>query len=279
MGGLANRLWHATAFIANALANNYRLVHFYFDDYYEFFSESLDRKDYPSQIRIKKNGFFNLLARLVIRVLLKVMVTFRISRLPFIQVIDYYRIDQEASPYNLNNDLFIKKAKTGLVMVRGWLFKDVENEKVYKDVLVRIWTPNKVYCERIERFYEKYRLQHDILIGVHMRRGDYKAFEGGKWYYEQEEYYLKLQEMAGLKEMDGKKIGFVLCSNEKVFDFPDTEKFTVFFEERHFIEDLYLLAKCDYIFGPPSTFSIWASFYGNTPLLTWTKKKSGNFNC
>lgn len=32
------------------------------------------------------------------------------------------------------------------------------------------------------------------------------------------------------------------------------------------IEDLYALSKCDYIFGPPSTFSMWASFYGEVPL-------------
>jgi len=34
----------------------------------------------------------------------------------------------------------------------------------------------------------------------------------------------------------------------------------------HFIEDLYTLASCDYIIGPPSTFTMWASFYGRVPL-------------
>jgi hypothetical protein len=33
------------------------------------------------------------------------------------------------------------------------------------------------------------------------------------------------------------------------------------------VGDLYALAQCDYIFGPVSTFSQWASFYGNKPLL------------
>jgi hypothetical protein len=31
--------------------------------------------------------------------------------------------------------------------------------------------------------------------------------------------------------------------------------------------DLHALARCDYIFGPQSTFPQWASFYGNKPLL------------
>lgn len=34
----------------------------------------------------------------------------------------------------------------------------------------------------------------------------------------------------------------------------------------HFIEDMYTLAECDYIFGPPSTYTMWASFYGKRPL-------------
>ena len=35
---------------------------------------------------------------------------------------------------------------------------------------------------------------------------------------------------------------------------------------RHFITDLYCMASCDGIIGPPSTFSQWASFYGKVPL-------------
>ena len=31
--------------------------------------------------------------------------------------------------------------------------------------------------------------------------------------------------------------------------------------------DLHALARCDYIFGPQSTFTQWASFYGNKPLF------------
>jgi len=33
------------------------------------------------------------------------------------------------------------------------------------------------------------------------------------------------------------------------------------------VGDMCALAKCDYIFGPLSTFSMWASFYGNKPLF------------
>lgn len=32
------------------------------------------------------------------------------------------------------------------------------------------------------------------------------------------------------------------------------------------VEDLYALSRCNYIMGPPSTFTMWASFIGDVPL-------------
>ena len=43
-------------------------------------------------------------------------------------------------------------------------------------------------------------------------------------------------------------------------------QFEVYTETGHLIEDLYCLAKCDYLMGPNSTYTSWASIYGNVPL-------------
>ena len=63
----------------------------------------------------------------------------------------------------------------------------------------------------------------------------------------------------------GKKIGFVICSNDDVTLTIPTQS-VAFYPRGIFIEDLYTLAGCDYIIGPPSTFSQWASYYGNKPI-------------
>lgn len=58
---------------------------------------------------------------------------------------------------------------------------------------------------------------------------------------------------------------FLLCSNEP----QDAEAFAGFpvtFGTGELVEDLYALAGCDFLLGPPSTFTIWASFYGTVPL-------------
>jgi hypothetical protein len=38
----------------------------------------------------------------------------------------------------------------------------------------------------------------------------------------------------------------------------------------HLVEDMYAFAGCDYLVGPPSTFTTWASFYGQVPLCRLT---------
>ena len=67
----------------------------------------------------------------------------------------------------------------------------------------------------------------------------------------------------------GKKTKFLICSDEE----QDTQIFTsakieFCFRSGHMIENLYSLAECDYIVSPPSTYGMWASFYGKTPLYT-----------
>jgi hypothetical protein len=61
------------------------------------------------------------------------------------------------------------------------------------------------------------------------------------------------------------KVGFLLCSNGEL-DLSEFNGLSVFRPTNHFIEDMYSLAACDYIVGPPSTYSAWASFVGDTPL-------------
>lgn len=62
------------------------------------------------------------------------------------------------------------------------------------------------------------------------------------------------------------KVSFLVCSNEQLgkHEFPGL---SLGFGPGFPVEDLYALANCDYVFGPPSTYSQWASFYGDTPLL------------
>ena len=64
---------------------------------------------------------------------------------------------------------------------------------------------------------------------------------------------------------EGQPVRFMVCSNEKQ-DLSQFEGLDVAFGPGHPVEDMYAFAECDYILGPPSTFTMWSSFYGNKPL-------------
>lgn len=100
------------------------------------------------------------------------------------------------------------------------------------------------------------------LVGVHVRRGDYSKWQGGKYYFHLDDYYsfmsvLSLQIPNAL---------FVICSNEN-FEFENPSKLRITYSKGNALADLFLLSSCEYILGPPSTFSGWAAFAGNSNIL------------
>lgn len=93
------------------------------------------------------------------------------------------------------------------------------------------------------------------IIGVHIRRGDYKFFNNGEWYYSDEEYAMWMRKLAS-----DRHVKFLICSNEKVdLGFYQKKGLDVCRIGSNAIEDLCLLSMCDYIMGPPSTYSLWAA--------------------
>lgn len=66
---------------------------------------------------------------------------------------------------------------------------------------------------------------------------------------------------------EGKKCIFLICSNEPVNETNYPTALQLITGNRHFITDLHCLAACDAIIGAPSTFSLWASFYGKVPYV------------
>lgn len=98
-----------------------------------------------------------------------------------------------------------------------------------------------------------------ILVGVHARRGDYETYEGGKYFYSWDFYLQKIKEMESMLGGNN-KVKFILFSNEKA---PSTfkSKNLIISSEPWYI-DHHLMSQCDYLMGPPSTFTIWAGFLG-----------------
>jgi hypothetical protein len=107
---------------------------------------------------------------------------------------------------------------------------------------------------------------HTLLVGVHIRRGDYAKWLGGLHYHSWEQYYEWLSQIHNILLRKGHKPSYLLCSDES----PPSNIFStlpVIVGQRSPMTDLYALASCKLVLGPPSSFGSWASFYGEVPRI------------
>ena len=107
------------------------------------------------------------------------------------------------------------------------------------------------------------RRQANLVVGIHIRQGDYREWNGGKYFYSIAEYATMMRRVQS--DLAGRDVTFVVCGNTKL-DRADFTGLNVRFGTGHLIEDMYALAETDLLIGPPSTFSGWASLWGNVPL-------------
>jgi hypothetical protein len=164
---------------------------------------------------------------------------------------------------DLGSDAFLDVLRRHRVVVlQDWFFRTPEGCERHRDAIVRHLTPYRPYLDRAAAVAERARTGGATTVGVHIRRGDYDTYKDGRYFWSPAEYRLLMERAAAGIEGHTR---FVLCSDEPV----SLEEFAgldVLRGEGHELVDLHTLAACDRILGPPSTYSSWASYYGDTPL-------------
>jgi hypothetical protein len=141
------------------------------------------------------------------------------------------------------------------------MLRDSGNLQKHASIIREFFRPVEPYRSTVRHLIDEARAAADVLVGVHIRRGDYRSFLGGIWHYADEVYADKMRQVQTYYANMGKTCAFLICSNE-VTDRSNFKDLLVISGQRHFIVDLYSLAECDVIIGPPSTFSQWSAFYG-----------------
>ena len=149
------------------------------------------------------------------------------------------------------------------VFLSGWRFRDPRLLVKHAVKIKRFFSPVSEYQEQVSRLVKDARKNCEILVGLHIRRGDYEKWKSGKYFYSLEEYVEITQRLIALYPQ--RNVGFLICSNQTV-ERSSFKNLKVHISICSPIVDLYALSECDLLIGPPSTFTQWASFYGNTPL-------------
>lgn len=273
-GRLANRLWQTSHFLANAIEYGYTVYYPCFDEYYDFFDESIRENTSKAPLRIvRTNRLAKALLKQAGNIAWVLFAKLHIQRLNLIwaELVLHQGYEVGIPDYDMNNRSFTEKAKGKVLFVWGWLPRDHQHVRVHRQRIVQFWQPNACYSRAASSLVASARGSCDRVIGVHIRRGDYQYFNSGIWYFDDSRYAEVLRQIVQLEQFRGLNVGFILCSNDAVC----SEQFgglTVWSGQRHVMVDLCLLSLCDYIVGPPSTFSSWAGYVGRKPLLTLATK-------
>ena len=153
----------------------------------------------------------------------------------------------------------ILKHKKSIILVKSWYFRCNDYISMYRDYFVKKYTPINLNSEEYNNIKNQFK-NYDLKVGIHIRRGDYKEWNDGLYYYEDDVYYDIIEQFSNLYK--NKKILFILFSNEEINLKPN---YDYIISKCKWYEDHSLMSICDYLIGPPSTFTSWASFIGNVP--------------
>src|ERR1051326_938612 len=262
-GQLGNILYVYSNLIGRAIESDLKLANTALDNYADLFPATagdLFCRFPPTKSRIRatrrRRRFIYHLVHFAARILSQLRLD-----LPFIRQIP---IRDWVTEINLGDPQLLAAAKPGqLLLLRGWLFRDIPAVQKHADEIRKFFRPREEYLQNVEAIIKRAREGVDVLVGVHIRHGILYYANVREYFYPTVRYVEMMHEIVGL--FPNQRVGFLICS-----DWPqDPElfsRFRVSFGSNHLIEDLYAFARCDYLVGPPSTFTVWASFYGNVPL-------------
>jgi hypothetical protein len=263
-GQLGNQLMLFSKFITLSLEENLDLMNPTFAEYGDSFTYF--EKNPLSEIPQKKLFWSKGNTRTWLFPHLMRLLAFATEHLAFLRTrYEVVRAGQ-GKKFNLADQEFIEQCRNKTVFfLDGWPRLQVNYKANYANRLREIFTPLSKHRRVISAREKEGRQLGEILIGVHVRQGDYRFWENGKYFFESEMYVGVMDRVKSM--FQDKQISFFVASDEvqekKLFD-----RHAVVFGGEDAIEDMYTLAACDYIIAPPSTFSAWASFYGKTPRYT-----------
>lgn len=231
---MCNRIWSFASIIAHAVLFKEKLLVFDFVEYIEDFPE-INSVKYVHFVKSQMEQRF------------------------------YYLFFRIFKKFGLLSN-YISDSKTKkLAYIDGWDYRHdyINLDKVHNQIY-QMFYPQIFVADFCIALFAKERKDTDLIIGFHLRRGDYKEWRNGFYYYEDEVILNYMSQILSIFKM--KKVKFFIASNENI-NVDNFREYNCFKNlNNSSINDLFSLGLCDFIIGPPSSYSMWASFYGKKPL-------------
>lgn len=252
-GGLCNRLTHAAAFLAASKEFGFPVIHAPLARY---------KKKLPvvtnNIICLSPYNKFHSVTAFAQTTTSRVVRSCCRKYLKKQSVRNVTSIPTEYSNISLIQEDILNKAKHSLLCFDfGWptIPQDLA-EKHKNTVLQQLQFPT-IDSNAVRHEFESIDKRKGDIIGLHIRRGDYQHIKNGQYFWSIEEYKKLIERIT---KSTGNQV--VICSNEPL-NLHDWKDLPIYYFQPDQIKDIIRLSLCDYVIGPPSTFSAWAAFMGN----------------
>jgi len=265
-GRLANQLWLATSLYAYCLEKGYEYNNYVFYPYYNYYGHRSGNW-FIDKILVKLPSKLGIVVYRVwaqcIRILNKKRILYDRKKeflLPPTDVIEKFCLEE------LNK---VDRTKTDRFYFWGWVFRNPVGLEKYRSEIKKYFWPIEKYAIQINDCITKAKASGKVLVGVHIRQGDFKTWQGGIYYFSIEEVREILDDFLASRKEPHNYI-FLICSDEKI----DEKVFVginYIIGPGNLISDLYSLAGCQVIFGPGGTFSPWAAYYGGVNYIRFSR--------
>lgn len=168
-----------------------------------------------------------------------------------------------------------KMLKHRHIVVSGWFVRYYDLFLKYREEICDLFTLDEQYTtpvrkkmQEVEKLSTLNSPLSTLRLGVHIRRGDYAKWRNGQFFYSDEIYAAYINRFVEMHQ--DKSVHVYLSTNDPSVT---EERFQLLCQKAHIHclggsapEDLFMLSECDYLIGPPSTFSLVAAMYRDIPL-------------
>ncbi len=279
-GQLANQLWNYMSIYAYCLHKGFECRNYCFFEYGQYFSIPVSNtfidfiffRSFPIACRI----FSFEIAKKIWRKAYKISA--KLIKMAHPISIIYSRTTRDSlgtyllpPSYASKKELHVLEEGNSSIYFDGWLFRNPKGIIDYRSEIIEHLKPRAQIRKGVREIMSPLRHQFALVIGIHIRQGDYKEFKGGRFFIEQQRVRQILNEYIQQFKVNKETTCFVVCSNGEI-DFSCFNGLNMVKSGKNFIEDLFILASCDLIIGSDSTFGSFASYYGNIPHIVFKKE-------
>ncbi len=159
------------------------------------------------------------------------------------------------------------------IVVSGWNVRFYDLFLKYRKEICELFTLDEQYTAPVKEKMASpsvmsSEVETSLALGVHIRRGDYAEWQNGQYYFDDAVYAAHINRFAEFHP--DQTIHVFLSTNDSQVSAEAYQQACPKVVIHHFKgsapEDLFMLSECDYLIGPPSTFSLVAAMYRDIPL-------------